>query len=59
MESQQDSQLIAKLESISMINTLGAIPGIQSNFESLPPELILNIIEYVPEAICDLRLVCS
>lgn len=51
--------LISKCSSVSITNTPGANMEIPPNFESLPPELILNIVEFVPEAICELRLVSA
>ncbi|KAF8375972.1 hypothetical protein PRIPAC_82401 [Pristionchus pacificus] len=55
MEPPQHGKLTSLFASVSITNTPDTNMGIPPNFESLPPELILNIFEFVPEAICEFR----
>lgn len=53
----QDDKLRAKFESVRLTSVSDTTPENVLPFEALPPEIILTIFEYVPEAICELRLV--
>lgn len=59
MEPPQHGKLTSLFASVSITNTPDTNMGIPPNFESLPPELILNIFEFVPEAICEFRRVSA